>query len=315
MSKKILVTHPGKIGDLLWACATIRLIAERAGEPVTLLVPPALAGVGELLKLQSYIEDVVVDKWWEVQDTAPASPRTPDMLGPTELAHYRKGTFAKVIHLGYTQWPKSQLAKEAYYLACVEGELNPLDLERPWIAAPTPQQAGDTHLNSAGEPLELSEVSVGFTDEWVELKAGILLSCSGRVGYTEDDTSFCATDHLPSFETVDYEVLCAKGSRWDKEYSLLGASGCENIHVWPGGWVEAAYIISRSKVFLGCLSSLAVLAKALGKPRVLVEPNPHRHHEIFQHPDCPLVTGNDGKPTHDARHVAEALREKLGRAR
>lgn len=297
---KILVTHPGRIGDLLWAAATVRLIAERAGEPVTLLVPPALAGVGELLKLQSYIEDVIVDKWWEVQDTAPATPRTPNLVGtPWVQGH------DKVIHLGYAQWPKSQLAKEVYYLACVEGELNPLDLERPWIAAPTMEQAGETDRG-------YGEVSVGFTDEWGELKAGILLAIADKVKVREPDVSHVASDYVPAEVVVDYEVLAAEGSRWDKEF-LTPLCELDNIHAQAKGWVETAYILSRTDVFLGCLSSLAVLAKALGEPRVLVEPNPHRHHAIFQHPDCPLVTGNDGKPTHDARHVADALREKLGR--
>lgn len=287
---RVLVTHPGKIGDLLWALPTVRLIAEKYGEKVTLLVsiPLAKSGIGELLVLQPYIEDVVMDKWWEVQDTAPVSPRLPNWRQPEHL-EYLKG-FDRCINLGYHGWPKEQLARESYQIACVEGELSPLDLDRPWIEAPTQTQAGV--VVQLGE---FGEVSVGFTDEWGELKAGILLSLLGRYEY-------------------DFEVLAAKDGRWANEF-YAGLSASEWVHAQSGGWVWTAYVLSHTQVFLGCLSSVAVLAKAMGKPRVLVEPNPHRHHPIFQHPDCPLVVGGDGLPTFDARHVGEALHAALRRVR
>ena len=68
-------------------------------------------------------------------------------------------------------------------------------------------------------------------------------------------------------------------------------------------WKEAAVII-------------VVLAVALGVPAVIVEPNPMRHNPIFwplgmDGPQVTCVKGGDGKPTHDARHTADVLREKL----
>ena len=58
------------------------------------------------------------------------------------------------------------------------------------------------------------------------------------------------------------------------------------------------------------------VACALGKPCVLIEPNPHRHGDLF-YPygktgsRVTLVVGNDGKPTFDARHCADAIWEAL----
>lgn len=294
MSQKILVTHPGRIGDCLWAAATMRLIAERAGEPVDLLVSPMLAGVGELLKLQPYIGEVIVDRYWEVRDTAPATPFAPNLAEDFREDRELKERYAKIIHLGYRQWPKEQLAREVYQIACVDGELNPLDLGRPWIQAP--EVALDHNHFRAAQV----DVVIGFTDEWAELKAGLAGAMVAAL-----PTSTCLALLVPP-----------GGSRLSREWEWYWGER-DGPDDWPGAypveanWMQAAHTIAGAKVFLGCLSSLAVLAMALGKPRVLVEPEKMRHHPIFQHPDCPLVVGNDGLPTHDARHVADALRLAL----
>lgn len=130
------------------------------------------------------------------------------------------------------------------------------------------------------EPID---IAIGFTDEYFEMKAGI---------------AWLLQDNLNDHPMIRY--LCAEGSRWFTEAGVR-----------PTSWVRAANLIAGSMLFLGCLSALAVLAAALGKPRVLVEPNLQRHHAVFQHWDTELVKGGDGKPTFDARHVVDAVREKL----
>jgi hypothetical protein len=69
-------------------------------------------------------------------------------------------------------------------------------------------------------------------------------------------------------------------------------------------------------VFLGDCSAWHVLAMAMGIPVVLVEPLEARWNPIFyplgmDGPQVTMVRGNDGNPTFDARHVADALTRAL----
>ena len=300
---KILVTHPGKIGDCFWALPTARAIAESYGEKVDFMSSAGFTSHLPLIQAQPYIARAGYCAEWEVQNTAPMTPVTPPPEGKYVSFTSHRGAseglefgevplevtrdYDRVFHLGYPAWPTARLAEYVYQQALQQNEtgpgaapsrvwtiLNPLDLSRPWIVALSPDRR--------------RRVAVGFTDEWAELKAGLL----------------GAAEHALPGSTL---LLLAPpgGSRLDTEWSDVGCPS------YRADWVQTANLIAGADLFLGCLSSQAVLAMALGIPRVLVEPNPHRHHEIFQHPDCPLVLGNDGKPTFDARHVADALREKL----
>ena len=148
-----------------------------------------------------------------------------------------------------------------------------IDLARPWIDI----QPYYPTPNS---------VAVGFTDEWFELKFGL----------------WELLRHL-NWRSVSGR----EGSRWQREG-----------HHHTTDWMEAARSIAASRVFLGCCSALHVLACALGIPCVIVEPAEARHHPIFWPydkvgPQVTLVTGGDGKPTWDARHTSDAVRDTLAR--
>jgi hypothetical protein len=80
-----------------------------------------------------------------------------------------------------------------------------------------------------------------------------------------------------------------------------------------GDWSVTAQIAQGAQCYLGCLSSQWVLANALGKRCVVVEPNEHRWHPVFYRdaPQNHLVRGNDGRPTFDARHAGDVLEEVL----
>jgi hypothetical protein len=177
-------------------------------------------------------------------------------------------------HLGYDQWPMKPLAFEvAERFAGVTVEMP--GFLRPWIkVAPGPPRVC---------PLKLA---IGWTDEWFELKGGLMVLLSNAL---YDAGIKVTTKSCP-----------APGSRWTTEVDGEGLS-----------LLEAAQTIQDASLFLGDLSALAVIAAGMGKPRVLVEPQPARHHEIFQHWDTELVIGSDGKPTFDARHVADAVKKKL----
>ncbi len=121
---------------------------------------------------------------------------------------------------------------------------------------------------------------VGFTEAWFELKLGL-------------------TEIVTSQPPI--------GTRWTTE----GAS----LPVLPCGWVEAAQRIEGADLFFGDCSALHVLAVALGKKVVLMEPMEARWNPIFypfgMDGRVQVVKGNDDNPTFDARHCAGVLREAL----
>jgi hypothetical protein len=282
---KILCTHPGKLGDVLWALPTVRHLAEAYGEPVDFLTSAAFKHACEIVAEQPYVRHAGYLPDWQIQDTAPMTPWMPppstgfisftSHRGESEglcwdEAQVEAGAYDHIYHLGYRRWPALPLPFEVAATAGVpEAVWKAPEYLRPWLRV-----ASD----------KTTDVAIGFTDEWFELKFGLFAVVARRLA------------------DLDYfgVVLAAPGSRWATE----GDQEPWILH-------DAAALLQGSKVFLGCLSSLAVLACGMGKPRVLVEPNPNRHHPIFQHPDQGLVLGGDGKPTFDARHVADALREKL----
>lgn len=283
----ILCTFPGRAGDVLWALPTVRAISRFHGLPVDLVIAQQYAHVLPVIRQQTdYIRYAWADPAWKVEDTAPISPREPTR----DFAIWGEPAveYEHVFHLGYTGWPTHPLPLYTYQQALreiPELETTPyFDLAEPWISLP---------VSKVRVP-----VVVGFTDEWIELKAGVVLAC-WRAG---PEASGILITHAP-------------GSRWP-EFFEEGADPWEHPKIEECSFTGAASRIQNCTVFLGCLSAMAVLARAMGKPTVLVEPEKMRHHPIFHdgiHPG--LVLGNDGRPTFDARATVAALAAALGAAR
>lgn len=266
--QRILVTFPGRAGDVIWALPTVRVIAELAQHPVDLQIAGEFSGMVELLRQQEYLHYVYADRDWSL--TPPDDWRAPSWVPGRE--------YDQVYHLGYRGWPDLPLPFCTYAVAqtYLPG-LPALELHRPWITVAQPSRN-----------ITLSPLAAGFTDCWFELKLGIV-ECLKAVD-------------IPGLH--DAALLTPHGSRWNEE---AGFEGCS--------WVEAAWIIHNAEVFLGDCSALHVLAVALGKPCVLVEPMQERLNPIFwplgMDGRVQVVRGNDGLPTWDSRHTADALRMVL----
>lgn len=282
----MLCTFPGKFGDLLWALPTLRALCKRTGVPVSLLVAAPLASLIPLLRVQPYIGDCWADGNWLTEDTAPITPRvppTPEPGGTDHLAGYEA-----VYHLGYTGWPQHVLPLNVQATCNAEAlrygsegvyiTVDDLNLHEPWIMPPPHGMFGGYW-----------DCVYGFTNEHFELKYGLVQLLERRPHWWSG---------LPP-------CSIGENTRWEYEAGAMGTT-----------WEEAALILDRTKVFLGCCSALHVLAVAMGVPVVMMEPNPHRHHPIF-YPvgqdghQVTLVKGNDGLPTFDARHVRDVLMSRL----
>jgi hypothetical protein len=275
----ILCTFPGKFGDLLWALPTLRALARRTGEAIDLLTSADMASICPLIAQQGYIGHAYSDPNW-IRVHVDTQDRLPPNGSPTPPHRYDH-----IFHLGYRGWPQRALPFETldtfnhqqrvFDQAFADADL---DLGTPWIQVPH-----HSHVY----------VSVGFSDEHFELKYGLWELLTEKLRWTSTLGGNWGS------------VSGCPGSRWREE----GGHTCES-------WERAAWTISNSSVFLGCNSGLHVLACAIGKPVVMMEPSEARWNPIFfplgtTGPQVTLVLGNDGKPTWDARHVADTLQRVL----
>lgn len=283
---RVLLTHAGRHGDALWALATARAVAETVEADVDFLLPAKYGGLSELIQTQPYVGVCYVDPEWDVVETAPISPAEPPELEGRMIERevmprvppLEKSGYDKIVHLSFRGWPESRTLAEGYWENVQREyfpELLPLELERPWIWVAATGPGSVKSLPGA--------ICSAWSDEHFELKLGVL---------TLMDESF-------------HVVTCAApGSRWVTEAGYRGTT-----------WFQMAQVMRSSEIFLGCLSAGWVLANAMGKLCVIMEPAEQRHHPVFwlDSPRNVLVRGVDGKPTFDARHVTDALKEALGR--
>lgn len=278
----LLCTFPGKYGDLLWALPTVRALSRRIGGPVDLAIPLAFESIAPLIRLQSYIRQVFPLDDWITRDTAPISPREPPAAPDTSGGRAMGGPYTAVLHLGYRDWPLPDVCRHTLETARVEGDWliqeEELCLFQPWIRVP------DKYADHSWDWV------YGFTDEFFELKFGlVVLLEQGRF----------KRHHIPA-------TGIGSSPRWSTEAGNFQTS-----------WEGSAAILQKSKAFLGCCSALHVLAVACGCPVVLMEPQPMRHNQVFYplgvdgRQGVTLVTGSDGKPTWDARHVADTLYDRI----
>jgi hypothetical protein len=267
---RIICTHPGRAGDILWALPTVRAISEHYGVPVDLCLGGEFVGLVPLFSQQAYLGKVWADPRWS-------------LMPPNEWQHpvdIEEG-YDCVWALGYRGWPTRPLPFEVYERVA-SGWTSPAAdlLTRPWITVDGP-----------GAP---TEIAVGFSEYHFELKFGLLCSVEYQLG--------------PSAPPL--LQLAAPGSRWTTEVPPA------TVGVLPCDWVDAARAIRNADLFFGCCSGLHVLACAMGKPCVIMEPIRDRLDPIFwpygqNGPQTTLVRGNDGQATWDARACVTALKEAL----
>lgn len=282
----INVSHPGRYGDLFWALPTVRMLHRQHGAVrLHLPVDPAnttpMKAVVNLLQKQDYLAEIVIREDWSIELEAPRRPFAPPEGG-------YNGAW---VHLAYQEWPLTPLP---FYSACLGGFLPEQVDFKPWIhAEPAFERAADETV-----------VLFHWTDRWFELKAGL---------------THIITQGPRALPLTAWTLRTDPNSqRWDAYRHAVGTT-FENL---------ARQIAACSLVVTDC-SSAHVLAAAMGKRCVVVEPEEARHHKVFwpgsiqdakghwhQAPNrfgelvYPVI-GSDGKPTFDARHTADLIKELL----
>ncbi len=242
---------PGKYGDILWSLPTVRAISETFNVPVDLIVSTGYSEHSDLLRRQSYICDVRPWSSWHSPSPGEASwspfDNTLHYL-PRDLPEYDR-----IFHLGYRRVPDRPLPAFVYdevTRLTPEVVFRPLDLGRPWIGA----------VATTSTPVA---VTVGWSSNAAAWKRDVTKALRER---------FTSTAFAP--------VMTVGGidETWKALWCFDMAPAAD--------WVAAAQRVADSRFFVGCCSALHVLACALGKPALIVEPDATRWSPIFYPYGC-----------------------------
>lgn len=250
---EILLTHPGKLGDLVWAAATMKAIAGH--HRVDLAVSPYCAPLAPLLEAQPWVDSVFVLDAWKVEFTAPVSPAIPPPEAADEVvAGNPEAHYEDIFHLGMREWPGPTLYD--YYPRLMRQRYGrDVTPEREsWLTVPPPALRGG--------------IVLAFTDEWKELKAGLIHAIA---------------DRFPS-RVLWLQHREAALTRYF--YSL----GKMTLLVDIG---QLARFISTARLVVTCNSLPHPLANALGRRCVVVEPSTPRQQSVFKrkHPRNTYIDG------------------------
>ncbi|HMO17729.1 MAG TPA: hypothetical protein PKA63_05525 [Oligoflexia bacterium] len=248
--KKILVTHPGKIGDLLYSLNAIRAISIHFEAPVTLLTSTYSSSLKSILLLQEYIKDVLIDTNYRAENqNRGLQPHT--MTIP--------GKFDHVFQLGYreqdsfpiTERPLSEypffILKEIYGLS-----LSGLDSPR-------------LILKDIGR----AEIPSPY----------FVFQCLGEtldVVLGPDELNKVATRWSAIIKSFGISSVVLTGEREINRYRALGLNP-----IVPENFLESAKYLLNSKGLIAPQSALLALANELGVPRI--------HLDFFKNapPDTP----------------------------
>lgn len=286
----ILATMPGKFGDILWSLPTVRLLCEfrqreLTSQQVDFMTSPKYSSILNLIQRQSYILETWTGEGWDVQETAPMTPREPPKCPCDD--------YDAIHHLGYHQWPTQSLPYEIRGNSALPSF--DLHLDTPWITGfpCIATHPGKTCSWCEKKPNSKPVIAVGFSSEYIELKMGVLL---GLV---------CAISNVEWRLILPPEEIGHRAWAWE--------ALCGYVEFVEADWERSAREIAAADLFLGCLSSMWVLANAVGTPTVIMEPNSQRHNPIFWHesPRNHLVIGNDEKPTFDLNATRELVERTL----
>ncbi len=283
---KILITFPGKLGDYLWALNPVRELARiRPDWEIHMMVSEYLGECGVKEIKPDYIKSIIVNTEWNIWFDAPVRPASPPATSQM-LAHLEREKYEIVLNLGLDTWPHKPTLVETFQdllkHALINSKLDDTAVLMDSMPDPSPW-LGKQHA------VIPNQIMCAWTDEWVELKAGLTLAITKA---QEDAEIF----------------LCTKyGSRMSKEF------------IWPRHFnvatcdlVDTRFNMYTTNLLVTDKSAIRVLARGIGMPVVVVEPSVPRHNYVFDCPEHWTHVGN-GLPEKvlngfDAREMNQLIR-------
>jgi len=260
------VTFPARIGDCLFALAAIKAFSEHRGYKVDMAVGDYLAPLVPLLKAQDYINDAWSERDWKIQFSAPAGPRV-----------FRKADYTQydtILDMGMDGWPQGTILED-----CVKRAGVGVEPWHPWLK---PLTQVSSHVDRH------SSIGICFSDEWCELKAGIILAL------------------LKSFPEHKFVLLTHPEARLAREFTFPFRN-IQTVYTSINGLSD--WLIG-CKLVVCCKSAPRAMARGLGLKTAVIEPSIPRHNPVFDMPNENLALEqvlND----FDARACVELVRRML----
>lgn len=296
---KYLCTFTGKYGDILWSLPTAKYIAERVvNQAVDFAVMPYYRSLLPLLVEQSYIDHAfVVEDWLRTHSNHGDQPwQPPEWV--EKKAHLKFPVEIKKDELGAIQYVLEPYEK--FWHLTYRGH--------PGISAPSmplidfiAYQQGINFNNfqvvpflNVSDSVEEEAAKIHFTSGQMMdvIREKRLVAYSFNEQYAEPKKIF--------FETL-----------WAAAHEEF-----EFFNVAEVGWKEAAWLIKKSLVYVGCRSACWVLANGVGKTIISFEPHPSRHKAchlgtVFGNPYGTEIALPFGLPPAVAADTAASLLKKI----
>jgi hypothetical protein len=273
---KYLCTFTGKYGDILWSLPTAKYIAERVvSSPVDFCVMPYYKNLLPFLVTQNYIDRAFVAEDWL---------RTHSNHGdqPWQPPAWVEKDYEKVWHLTYRAHPGISAPAMplidfvAYQQGISFNGWNPV----PFINVME-------NVEELAAPIQFS------TGPMMDvIRENRLVTYSFNEQYEGQKKQFLEA----------FWILMQPGAK----------DGFELFNVSEVGWKEAAWLISRSLIYVGCRSACWVLANGVGQEIISFEPHPARHTQghlgkVFGNPYGRETALPFGMPPEPAAQVAASL--------
>lgn len=245
-SPNIMVSHPGKLGDLVLALPCVRDISIHFNTPVTLLISPHVRALIPLLKLQSYIKKVLVDESYAViHEHRGYQPHT--------LEHDSVSHVDMYIELGYRESDEYKIESSAirgypYFILQKEYGIKLSGSKEPSIKIPfsSPQNPSEKYIlfQGFGETLD--------------------------VIFGHEKTTSLLIHWAAILKATGCSIKIFTGPRESKRYQQLGLKPIVSHSL-----LETTTELIGSCGFVGVQSVISTIANELGFPRLILSQFPN----------------------------------------
>lgn len=236
LPNKILVTHPGKLGDLVYSLGVIRALSQKHQQKVSLLTSPFCQPIKKLLLSQDYIEHVEIDLSYV--------PAHEHRGFQPHLLTIPKG-FSTIYELGYREQDtydlnRSHLKGYGFYALKEFYGIELDDLAEPSISLPFRSDSQNYFIfQGFGETLDMV--------------------------YGQEKVNNIMIHWAAVLKSTKIKVLALTGPREVQRYRTLGFET-----IVASDLLESTQILSQAKGVIASQSVIAAIANEMQIPRLIL---------------------------------------------
>jgi len=227
---KVLITHPGKFGDLIYALPAVIELQKFFNREVHFQISEYCRPLKKLLEVQPYINKVFINENYKIEKISPGCQpwKMPEPKGYDKIFHLGIRPYREVVHLIEAPF---EILKDEYNIDL------PLNKDQRYLFLEK-KHKDYISFNMYGESFApLNYFTLHFlTDLWHDILKSVDEKCIAVSGISE----------ISKYKMFDVELIC------------------------PVDFYETAQIINDSRCFVGLQSACAAVANGLKVPRVIL---------------------------------------------